>query len=160
LLDDELRRKLEEVGRRTKHKLLVPSGAIAGIDAIKALREVGIDEIVVTVRKNPKALGVEGPGVLFEGSAEEAVKKFPFNVNVVATLKLASGAPVRVKVIADPEAQRNIHQIEVKSNASNLFIKVENVPSPYNPKTSYLAILSVIRTIKEGLNDEIIRIGT
>ncbi|UXD21246.1 aspartate dehydrogenase [Ignicoccus pacificus DSM 13166] len=162
LINEELREKLIKVAEESGHKVYVPSGAIAGIDAIKALREVGIDEVRITVRKNPKSLGVETSEekVLFEGSAEEAVKKFPFNVNVVATLKLASGAPVKVRVVADPKVDRNIHQIEVISKASNVFIRVENVPSPYNPKTSYLAILSVLRTIKEIAKGGVLRVGT
>ncbi len=160
LLDESLLRKVEKIAKETGHKLYIPSGAIAGVDAMKALREVGIDEIVVTIRKNPKALDVDSKEerVVFEGPAEEAVKKFPFNVNVVATVKLASRAPVKVKVVADPNVNKNIHQIEVKSKASNLFIRVENVPSPYNPKTSYLAVLSVIRKLKEL--EEWVVIGT
>jgi len=151
LLDEDLLKRLKRVSEATGHKLYIPSGAIAGVDAIKALSEVGIDEITITVRKNPRALGVDvnEEKVMFEGPAEEAVKLFPFNVNVVATLRLASGSPVMVKVIADPKVNKNIHQIEVKSKASNLYIRVENIPSPYNPKTSYLAILSILRKLKD-----------
>ncbi len=160
LLDEEAFKRIREAAKKSGHKVYVPSGAIAGVDAIKALREVGVERVEITVTKNPKSLGVNVAErtILFEGDALEAVKRFPFNVNVVATLKLASGAPVQVKVVADPSVNRNIHEIRVYSKASNLYIRVENVPSPYNPKTSYLAVLSVLRKIKE-LGSEVI-IGT
>ncbi|ALU12677.1 aspartate dehydrogenase [Ignicoccus islandicus DSM 13165] len=161
LIDEELYRKLVDKAKLLGRRIYVPSGAIAGIDAIKALRRVGINEIEIEVRKNPKSLGVSANDekVLFYGDAKEAVEKFPFNVNVVATLKLASGAPVKVKVVADPSINRNVHTIRVKSKASDIFIRVENVPSPYNPKTSYLAVLSIIELVEELSSPHVIRIG-
>ncbi len=161
LIDEELYGKLVRKARELGRKIYVPSGAIAGIDAIKALKEVGIREIEIEVRKNPRSLGVSTTKeeVLFEGGAEEAVKKFPFNVNVVATLKLASGAPIKVRVVADPSIERNTHTIKVKSEVSELFIRISNVPSPYNPKTSYLAVLSIVELIKEIASDTPIKIG-
>ncbi len=161
LLDEELLRELLEAARRSGRELRVPSGAIAGLDAVKALRLAGIDEVTLVTTKNPKALGVDVDErkVLFEGRAKEAVKRFPFNVNVVAALSLAAGKEAKVKVIADPNIDRNVHEIFVKSKASELYIKVENVPSPDNPKTSYLAALSVIQTIKEMV-EKGLKVGT
>ncbi len=160
LLDEELLRELLEVAERNDKRIFVPSGAIAGLDAIKALSLVGIDEVTLVTTKNPKALGVEAKErkVLFEGDAKEAVKRFPFNVNVVAALSLAAKRLAKVKIVADPNVDKNVHEVYVKSKASDLYIKVENVPSPMNPKTSYLAALSVIELIKEI--GERLRVGT
>lgn len=162
LLDEDLLRRLLEVSRKHGNELVVPSGAIAGLDAVKALRIVGIEELELVTTKHPRSLGVkvEEKRVLFEGRASEAVKKFPFNVNVVAALSLAAGKEARVKIVADPSIDKNVHEIFVKSKASTLHIRVENVPSPDNPKTSYLAALSVIETIRERLHRGGLIVGT
>ena len=160
LLDEGLLKELLEIAEKNDKRIYVPSGAIAGLDAIKALSLVGIKEITLVTTKNPKALGVDVKErkVLFEGEAKEAVKRFPFNVNVVAALSLAAKKPAKVKIVADPNVDKNIHEIYVKSEASDLYIRVENVPSPMNPRTSYLAALSVIELIKEM--GERLKVGT
>ncbi|RLF04026.1 MAG: aspartate dehydrogenase, partial [Thermoprotei archaeon] len=147
LLTEEGRRLLEEHGDR----IHVPSGAIAGLDALRALALAGVERVELVTRKHPSKLasspyarerglrleGIREPVVVFEGPAEEAVRAFPRSLNVAAALAVYSRAPVHVRVVADPQALRNIHEIKVYSRASALYIRVENVPHPENPKTSY-----------------------
>lgn len=100
-----------------------------------------------------------GPTLIFQGSALDAVKAFPANVNVAATLFLAAGeSDVQVKVVADPEIQINRHEILVEGDFGRISTRVENIPSPSNPKTSYLAALSAIATLRSIV--EPVKIGT
>jgi aspartate dehydrogenase len=149
----------------------IPSGAISGVDALKA---AGAQKVTLTTRKNPLSFKgvkyVEDKGidlskikedkVLFCGSAEEAVKYFPQNVNVAAVLSLAGigGKRTQVKIVASPTAKRNVHEIEIESKAARVYTRTENILHPDNPKTSYLAVLSAIATLKQIL--EPVRIGT
>lgn len=155
-------------------KVLLPSGAIAGIDAVKAAKNSEIESVTLTTHKAPKSIkgapyfennkidldNIKEETVIFEGNALQAVKGFPKNVNVSALLSLAGVGPEKTKVIikVSPEYTRNIHQIEVKSSAGNFTMRTENVPSPSNPKTSYLAALAAIASLK-GYFDSV-RIGT
>ncbi|MEM1853240.1 MAG: aspartate dehydrogenase [Thermofilaceae archaeon] len=159
LLRPEAKPILEHFGSRVH----VPAGAIAGLDAVKAMALAGIDEVFLVSRKHPAKLadepyarekgmrleGLEEPLVVFEGTAEEAVKRFPRTLNVAAALSLCARAPVRVRVVADPRADRNVHEVLVKSKAGTLYVRVENVPHPSNPKTSYLAALSAVELLRE-----------
>ncbi|HSF51736.1 MAG TPA: aspartate dehydrogenase, partial [Nitrososphaeraceae archaeon] len=141
--------------------LYVPSGAIAGIDAIKSVRN-SISYVTLTTTKNPDSLkdspffkktnltldSIKKRTLIFEGSAIEAVQNFPANVNVAALLGLAGIGveKTKVNVIADPSLRINKHEIKVIGKFGELIVRVKNVPSPTNPKTSYLAILSVIES--------------
>ncbi len=161
LLDIDLKSRLEEIARKNNVKIYIPTGAIAGIDAVKAASIIGIDEILLITRKNPRSVSkntllelgfsedIREETVIFEGSAEDAVKRLPMNINVAATLKLASRAPVYVKFILDPRIDTNRHEIIVRSKASELHIVIENAPHPENPKTSYIAALSAIQLLKQ-----------
>jgi aspartate dehydrogenase len=171
LLDKEFRRRVTDVARRKHTKVYVPSGAIGGVDAIGALQLVGIDEVVLTVKKSPENMSdylndhgidprsVTQPRTLFEGDVETAVRLFPANVNVAASLALASNSDVKVRIVADPFLKRNVHEIEVSSHPSNLKIKCENLPHPNNPKTSYLAALSLVRLLRRIAGEEL-QVGT
>ena len=90
--------------------------------------------------------------MVFEGNALEAVKRFPFNINVASVLSLAGIGPERTKVriIADPEAQGNIHEIYARGRSGTLRFTMENVPHPDNPMTSHLALLSAIETLRRA----------
>ena len=159
LLRPEARQLLAEHGGRVH----VPSGALGGLDALRALALAGVESVELVSRKHPSKLadepyvkerglrleGLREPLVVFEGTAEEAVKAFPRTLNVAAALALASGAPVKVKVVADPNAHRNVHEFEARSKAGTLRVRVENVPHPDNPKTSYLAALSAVELLRE-----------
>ncbi len=171
LLDEELYREIMTINKSSNAKLYIPTGAIAGIDAVKALSSLGIKRVVMKTYKNVKAfdpkilkqLGFEeirDRTKIFEGNGAIAVKLFPSNVNTIATLALASGKIPWVEVYADPLLNRNVHEIEVESVASKICIRVENVPHPDNPKTSYLAALSVIQLLKQLSGDTTIVIGT
>jgi aspartate dehydrogenase len=97
--------------------------------------------------------------LIFEGSAAEAVKAFPANVNVAATLCLAAReGEVRVRIIADPDIKVNRHEIVVEGDFGQMTTRVDNVPSPRNPRTSYLAALSAIATLRSIV--EPMKIGT
>jgi aspartate dehydrogenase len=89
--------------------------------------------------------------VLFEGFAREAVKKFPKNINVAATLSLAGMGfdKTRVRIIVDPQISTNIHHIFVKGDFGEMVLETRNKPFPHNPKTSYLAALSAISAVKK-----------
>jgi aspartate dehydrogenase len=143
--------------------LYLPSGAIAGIDAIKSVRN-SISYVTLTTTKNPNSLkdspffkktnltidSIKKRTLIFEGSAIEAVQNFPANVNVAALLGLAGIGieKTKVNVIADPSLRINKHEIKVIGKFGELIVRVKNIPSPTNPKTSYLAILSVIESLR------------
>jgi len=151
----ELAAKAEEKGCR----IYLPSGAIGAMDALQAAKLRGLEEVTLTTRKPPQALGkipgvnLEGlrePRVLFEGPATEAVVKFPQNVNVAATISLAGVGPEKtvVRVIADPGIDQNIHEIRARGAFGSFEIRLANWPNPDNPKTSLLSCLSVISLLK------------
>ncbi|MCW7077077.1 MAG: aspartate dehydrogenase [Candidatus Syntropharchaeales archaeon] len=163
--DDELFRKIRNISEANACKVYVPSGAIAGIDGIKAGAALKIERVRLTTRKPPEAFGIEVVAnsteeVLFEGSARDAVRLFPQNVNVALTLSLAGiGADLtEVRIIKDPAIGCNIHEIEVEGEFGRIGIRLENLPSPSNPKTSFLASLSAIAMLKRI--SEPIEIGT
>ncbi|MCW4008309.1 MAG: aspartate dehydrogenase [Candidatus Bathyarchaeota archaeon] len=133
------------------HRIHVPSGAIGGLDALASAAIAGIDEVMLTSRKNPKAfkLNNKEPQIVYEGSAEEAARLYPREMNVAATLALTvKPAKVRVQVISDPDVQRNTHEIMVKWRFGEMSLKFANEPHPDNPKTSALAAWSAIRLLK------------
>ncbi len=155
-------------------RVYVPSGAIAGIDALKASALSGIRKVVLTTYKNPVSFkGVEyiksksidlgkikKDTVLFSGSAKEAVKLFPQNINVAAVLSIAGigASNTKVKIVASPKIKNNIHRIEIISGAGKVIAETVNVLHPDNPKTSYLAVLSAEAVLKQIL--EPVKIGT
>jgi aspartate dehydrogenase len=156
-------KELFEISQSSGANVYFPSGAICGLDGIRALSLAGIDEITLKTLKPPAALKgadyireqkidldvIKEEKVIFQGSASEAVRAFPQNINVVALLSLAARGEVvpQVRIVVSPGLKRNVHMIEVKSKAAHLKITCENVPSPDNPKTSYLAILAALATI-------------
>lgn len=164
---------LEKAGR-AGIKVYLPSGAICGLDALKSGYAGRIDSVTLTTRKPAKGLegapylkeknirlsDIKEETVIFDGSAKEAIKGFPKNVNVCAALSLAGiGADkTRVRIVTSPDYTKNIHEVEIRGNFGNISTRTENVPSASNPKTSQLAILSAIATL-EGIFKNI-RIGT
>ncbi len=174
LADEGLLRQIRDLARKNDCRVYLPSGAIVGLDGLKSASITKIKSVTLTTRKSPASLkgapyivqhninldALKKATILFEGSAEDAVKGFPANVNVAATLSLASiGAKrTKVRIIADPTLKRNVHEILVEGDFGRFETRVENVPSPSNPKTSYLAALSAIATLKKIA--EPIQIGT
>jgi aspartate dehydrogenase len=155
---------LERLARKYKAKVYIPSGAISGIDALKASGIGKIKKVVITTSKHPfsfkgveyvRAKGIKldkikQDKVLFSGSARQAVKYFPQNINVAAVLSLAGigSRKTQVKIIASLKAKRNTHEIQIDSDSGRIFTRTENVLHPDNPKTSYLAVLSAVATLK------------
>jgi aspartate dehydrogenase len=174
LCDPDLLEEIERISKERGVKVYIPSGAIAGIDGLKSGAISGIRSVELTTKKPPR--GFEGNAyvkkrgidlssiteeqTLFSGSAKEAVEHFPENINVAATLSLAGIGPeaTRVKIVADPAAKKNKHEVEAKGEFGELFVRVKNVPSISNPKTSHLASLSAIATLKRISYS--IRVGT
>jgi len=159
--------------RESGSTLYIPSGAIAGLDALQAYAG-NIETLTLTTRKPPAGLkgakyledkdidldSLDGPRVIFEGPPSEAIKHFPKNVNVSTALALASsmGDNIAVKLVADPAASSNIHEISLVSPLGSIGITVQNRPSPSNPKTSALAYMSAIATLKKIFSS--VKMGT
>ena len=156
---------LVELARRQGGRIIVPTGALLGLDAVAAAAEDGIASVKMITRKPLEGLsgapylvanniditGLATPKCIFSGTAREAARGFPANVNVAAALALSGIGPERtiVEIWADPTVTRNIHRIEVEAEAARLSMQVENVPSPENPRTGRLTALSVIATLKK-----------
>lgn len=134
----------------------VPSGAIGGLDALSSAALAGIDEVTLTSRKNPKALGKTNTAeeVAYEGYAEEAAKLFPREMNVAATLALTvKPTKVKVRVVSDPAVKRNTHEIQVKWRFGEMQLRFANDPHPDNPHTSALAAWSAIKLLQKLLEN-------
>ena len=132
-------------------RLHVPSGAIGGLDALSSAALAGIDEVVLVSRKNPRAFDMNNkePKVVYEGSAEEAARLYPREMNVAATLALTvKPAKVKVQVLSDPAVQRNTHEFQVKWRFGEMFLRFANDPHPENPRTSALAAWSAIKLLQ------------
>ncbi len=132
-------------------RIHTPSGAVGGLDALSSAALAGIDEVVLTSRKNPKALGKDNQveTVIYEGYAEEATKLFPKEMNVAATLALTvRPAKVKVRVVSDPAVNRNTHDIRVRWRFGEMFLHFANDPHQGNPHTSALAAWSAIRLLR------------
>ncbi|MGZ4850064.1 MAG: aspartate dehydrogenase [Candidatus Bathyarchaeia archaeon] len=132
----------------------VPSGAIGGLDALSSAALAGIDEVTLTSRKNPKALGTHNneEEIVYEGYAQEAARRFPREMNVAATLALSvKPAIVKVRVLSDPAVKRNTHEIQVKWRFGEMLLRFANDPHPDNPHTSALAAWSAIKLLQSLL---------
>jgi aspartate dehydrogenase len=170
LLDHpEIIANARSLGRR----LFIPSGAIAGLDGVKSACAGEVSSITITTRKPPQGLdgapylierGISLAGLneereIFSGTAREACRSFPANVNVTAAVSLAGIGPerTRVRILAVPGLQRNCHDVEVEGEFGRLAVHIENVPSE-NPRTGKLTALSIIRSIQDAFDS--VRIGT
>ncbi len=172
--DENLRKSVWRAAEQNGRRVYIPSGAVLGIDGVKAAELGKIHGVILTTRKPPAALaysdylrerrinlkGLKKPKIVFDGPARKAVKAFPASVNVAATLSLAGIGfdRTRVRVIADPTIKRNVHEIRVKGKSGEFVTDAKNVPFPETRRTSYLAALSAIRTLRNL--SETIRVGT
>jgi len=151
-VDVGLFQRLKSAAQEKGVKLILPSGAVAGLDGLKSASVGKMEEVVLTTTKPPKGLGLDAreKTVVFEGSAAEAVRKFPKNVNVAATLSLVGMGfeKTRVRIVADPAVDRNRHEIYARGEFGEMRAQVNNMPSPQNPKTSYLAAMSAVSAIR------------
>jgi aspartate dehydrogenase len=161
LSDEGLYGRLVAAAKSSGARLVLPAGAIGGIDALAAARLSGLESVVYTGRKPPKAwkgtpaetlLALDTlakPTVFFEGSARKAASDYPFNANVAATLAIAGIGldDTQVRLVADPSISRNVHEFAVSSACGDFTMKLEGRPSPANPKTSLMAGYSVAREL-------------
>jgi len=156
LLDEEFRTKIEQVAKQKHCKIYLPSGAVCGIDGVLSASVDFIDEVTLVTTKPPESLGkkVDKRTIVFEGNAREAVKKFPMNINVAASLSIAGVGfdRTKVEIVADPVVTRISHKILAHGKFGRLRAEVENMPNPNNSKTSYMASLSAIATLKRIIN--------
>ncbi len=161
LSDEGLYTRLTQAAKKGGARLVLPAGAVGGIDALSAARLSGLESVVYTGRKPPKAWKgtpaekllaldtLKEPAVFFEGSARKAASDYPFNANVAATLAIAGIGldNTQVRLVADPGIERNVHEFAVRSACGDFTVKLEGRPSPANPKTSLLAGYSVAREL-------------
>ncbi|RLG28246.1 aspartate dehydrogenase [Methanosarcinales archaeon] len=156
LFDDDFRKKLEKIARKKNRKIYIPSGAVCGIDGILSANVGGLNEVTLVTTKPPSSLGKKFTtrSIVFNGNARDAVNKFPSNINVAASLSLAGVGfdKTEVKIVADPVVTRISHKILAHGKFGRLRAEVENMPNPNNPKSSYMASLSAIATLKRIIN--------
>ncbi len=168
------RMDLVERARETGARILIPTGALLGLDAVRAAAEGTVHSVRIVTRKPPASLagapyiteqgidldGLSEARLIFEGTAREGARGFPANVNVAAALSLAGIGPdeTRLEIWADPAQTRNTHRIVVEADAARFEMHIENVPSEENPRTGKLTPLSVIATLR-GLTAPL-KVGT
>jgi aspartate dehydrogenase len=161
LLDNE---DLIELARRNGGQIVVPTGALIGLDAVTAAAVGTIHSVRMVTRKPPLGLagapyivehnidieGITEPLRVFEGTARDAAKGFPANLNVAVALSLAGIGPDRttLEIWADPTVTRNTHRVEVESDSARFSMSIENIPSE-NPKTGMITALSVIACLRK-----------
>ncbi|MBI5000695.1 MAG: aspartate dehydrogenase [Euryarchaeota archaeon] len=164
-VDEDFRHRCKELAKARGAHIFVPSGAVCGIEGICAAAEEDIEEVVLISYKNPNALAsveylrkrgidlskVTKPTVIFDGTASDAVRHFPKNINVAATISLAGVGfeRTRVKIVVDPKATKNMHRIVVKGRFGEIEVWCRNEPFPENPRTSYLAALSAVSAVRK-----------
>ena len=174
LLDESIYDVLSDACKDFKKTIFLPSGAIAGLDGIKSIRNE-LESISITTTKHPRSLkgakffetskinldSLSSKTTIFQGTAKEAVLLFPANINVAALLSLCGigSEKTAVNIIADPTTNKNTHHIEANGKFGKMTFTIENFPDPNNPKTSRLAILSAIETLRRYCSNDI-QIGT
>lgn len=156
---------LVDLARRQGGRILVPTGALLGLDAVQAAAVGDISRVQMTTRKPPNGLAgapylvendisverLNQPKRVFSGTAREAARGFPANVNVAAALALAGIGPDRtmIDIWADPGVDRNLHRIEVEADSVRFALEIANVPSVENPRTGRLTPLSVVALLRK-----------
>jgi aspartate dehydrogenase len=155
---------LVERARESGARIVVPTGALLALDAVRAAAEGEIQSVIMTTRKPPRGLAgapylaergislerLTAPLKVFEGSARDGARGFPDNVNVAAALALAGIGPdrTRLAIWADPTLERNTHLIEVEADSARFSMTIQNIPSAENPRTGRLTPLSVIACLR------------
>lgn len=154
LVDEELLTELNSLANEYNRRLYLPSGAVGGLDLLQNAHALGtVTSVELTTRKPASSLveeTIEEAKVIFEGNATEAIRCYPKNMNVSIVLALSSIGfdETKVTLVADPEIDKNIHQIEVTGDFGEATFTIINNPLPANPKTSYLAAMSILGTLK------------
>jgi aspartate dehydrogenase len=170
LSDPEREQRLVEAARHADRQLLLPAGAIGGIDWLAAARLAGLTQVTYRSRKPPRAwAGSPAEAVLdlanlkhatafFRGTAREAAHLYPKNANVAATVALATLGldATQVELVADPDAAGNLHEIDATGSAGSISVRIDGKPDPDNPRTSMLTAYSVVRAILNRSNTVVI----
>lgn len=161
LSDADLLQGLEQAAREAGRQLLLPSGALAGLDYLQAAKLAGLSHVCLRSRKPPLAwrdtpaeqlldlASITEPVVFFRGTARDAARNYPKNANVAATLALCTLGmdETSVELVADPTIKGNVHEIEAQGAVGDLHLTLRNAASPDNPKTSLVTPYSVLRSI-------------
>lgn len=164
---------LIDIARHHGGQVIVPSGAILGLDAITAAAEGVIHSVTMITRKPVRGLlgapyltdnnidieGITEPRLIFRGSPREAAVGFPANLNVAVSVSLAGIGPDRttLEIWADPSLDRNLHRVEVVSDSASFSMEIQNIPSA-NPKTGRITAQSVIAALRKLTGP--LRVGT
>jgi aspartate dehydrogenase len=161
LADMAVYEALRAAGAAGGARLLIPAGAVGGLDVLGALRLGGLSEVIYRSRKPPNAwMGTAAEKVVdlkaivaattfFSGTAREAALAFPQNANVAATIALAGIGfdNTRVELIADPDRRSNRHELEARGAIGRASVEIESKPSAGNPKTSAVTAFSIVRAL-------------
>jgi aspartate dehydrogenase len=155
---------LVEQARASGARIIIPTGALLGLDAVRAAAEGTVSSVTIETRKPPgglvgapylathgiDVLAVTEATLIFKGNAFDAAQGFPANVNVAAALALAGIGPERtmVEIWADPGVTRNTHTIRVEADEVRLIMTIENVPSVENPRTGRITPLSILACLR------------
>lgn len=170
LADLELETRLRQAAQTGGGQIILPAGAIGGVDILAALRPAGLTSVTYSGRKPPAAWkgtpaedlfdieNVTEAFIFFKGNAREAAQQYPKNANVAATLALAGIGfdATQVELIADPAAPGNLHEYQVESPVARYRIEIENKPSAANDKTSVTTVYSVLRAILNRVQSVVI----
>lgn len=170
LADVDLFNAIQAAMRKTQAKVKLPAGALPGIDALSSAKLAGLTRVTLRSAKPPEAWkgtpaeglhnlqAIRAPLVIFSGSAREAAMMYPKNANVAATAALAGIGfqGTKVELIADPRLACNTHHIEAAGKFGSMALTINANPSPYNPKTSHIAALSIMRLLENETSGIII----
>lgn len=154
IADTDFLQEITDCAQTHNHSIYLPSGAVGGLDLIQNAQALGtLEEVSLTTRKPAHTLidqNVDEEVIVFNGNARDAIKKFPKNMNVSIVLSLAGIGidQTKVTIIADPYVNKNIHEVKVKGDFGSATFSITNNPLPENPKTSYLAAMSILGTLK------------
>jgi aspartate dehydrogenase len=170
LVDDTFRQAILDKAKASEARIFIPSGAVCGTDGLRAASVDEIEDVELITTKGPKSLenipylidrgiivdDLKRVTVVYSGPAREAVALFPKNINVAATVALLGVGfdRTRITIILDPDARSNSHELKIKGAFGEMTCHTYNVPSPGNPRTSYLAALSAISALKRIIHNE------
>jgi len=154
LADVQLYQELGKIAEEKQHKLYLPSGAMGGLDVLRAANLRGGLESVQLITKKPahafSMQEIDRDTVVFDGSAKDAIANYPENANIAIIISLAGIGveDTKVQMIAVPAVDQNTHHLKAQGDFGKLMLTLENHPIPDNPKTSYLTALSILSALK------------
>ncbi|MEO9338618.1 aspartate dehydrogenase [Mesorhizobium sp. SB112] len=166
LAENDVLQLMTDIAERSGGRIIVPPGALGGVDALSAASRVGLDRVVHRIVKPPAAwrgtaaeqvcdlTALTDAMVFFEGNAAQAASAYPQNANVAVITSLAGVGfeKTRIELVADPDTQRNVHQIHAEGDFGVLDVRLENLPLKTNPKSSEMTALNLVRAIENRSN--------